>query len=199
MTPIGRSTDIARLIDTSALSQTGKDRARALFRRLAEVEAAIHQVPLDQVHLHEVGAIDSIIDIVGVVFAMEWFGIDDVVAAPLNVGGGTIRIAHGTYPVPAPATLKLLTGVPIYNGGPDMELVTPTGALLVTGYARAFGPDAADVHDRGRLRRGHARSAGATQRAAGAGGRPRGCGRDGPSAGSAGPAPSCRSTARSTT
>ncbi len=132
--------EIAQLIDSSALSSAGKDRAKALFRRLAEAEAAIHQTSLDQVHLHEVGATDSIIDILGVVFAMEWFGIDDVVAAPLNVGGGTVRIAHGTFPVPAPATLRLLVGAPIYNGGPDVELVTPTGALLVTAYARAFGP-----------------------------------------------------------
>ncbi len=97
-------------------------------------------MPLERVHLHEVGALDSIIDIVGNVFAMEWFGIDDVVASPLNVGGGTVKIAHGRYPVPAPATAALLRGTPIYNGGPDKELVTPTGAALVTSFARTFGP-----------------------------------------------------------
>jgi uncharacterized protein (TIGR00299 family) protein len=97
-------------------------------------------MPLDQVHLHEVGAVDSIIDVVGAVFAMEWFGIEDVVVSPLNVGSGTVEIAHGTFPVPAPATLRLLTGVPIYSRGPRAELVTPTGALLLSGYARAFGP-----------------------------------------------------------
>ena len=90
-------------------------------------------------HLHEVGAIDSIIDIVGAVYGFEWFGIDDIVASPLNVGGGTVRCAHGVFPVPAPATVRLLSGVPIYGNG-TTELVTPTGALLITGYARQFGP-----------------------------------------------------------
>jgi uncharacterized protein (TIGR00299 family) protein len=132
--------EIGHLIGHSALSAEGKARAIELFQRIGEAEAAIHGTPIDQVHLHEVGALDSIIDIVGVVFAMEWFGVADVVASPLNVGGGTIEIAHGRYPVPAPATARLLTGVPIHGGGPQVELVTPTGALLVSAYARAYGP-----------------------------------------------------------
>ncbi len=131
--------EIRHLIGHSALSAAGKARAIALFQRIGEAEAAIHGTPIDQVHLHEVGALDSIIDIVGAVFAMEWFGIEDVVASPLNVGGGTVDIAHGRYPVPAPATARLLAGVPIYGGGPDVELVTPTGALLVSAYARGYG------------------------------------------------------------
>jgi len=131
--------EIAHLIRHSALSTAGKEKAIALFGRLGETEAAIHGVAIDKIHLHEVGAIDSIIDIVGVVYAMEWFGIDDIVVAPLNVGGGTIDIAHGRFPVPAPATAALLRGVPTYNGGPDVELVTPTGALLVAAYARSYG------------------------------------------------------------
>ena len=136
-----RSLDhIAQLIEQSSLSEKGKVRARGLFQRLGEAEAAIHGVPLDRVHLHEVGALDSIIDIVGLVFALEWFGIDDVVGSPLNVGGGTVQIAHGRFPVPAPATLRLLEKAPIYNGGPDVELVTPTGALILSEYATAFGP-----------------------------------------------------------
>jgi uncharacterized protein (TIGR00299 family) protein len=128
------------LIDHSALSAGGKARASAMVLRLAEAEAAIHDVPVSQVHLHEVGAIDSIIDIVGAVFAFEWMGIDDVVSSPLNVGGGRVTIAHGTYPVPAPATLRLLSGVPVYGGEPQSELVTPTGALVVSSYAKAYGP-----------------------------------------------------------
>ena len=132
--------EIARLIEQSSLSKAGKQRAVALFHRIGEAEAAIHNMPLDRIHLHEIGALDSIIDIVGAVFAFEWFGIDDVVASPLNVGGGTITIAHGTYPVPAPATLALLTGVPTYSRGPQVELVTPTGALLVSDYAKSYGP-----------------------------------------------------------
>ena len=109
--------EIAHLIGHSSLSPAGKDRAVALFQRIGAAEAAIHDMPIEEVHLHEVGAVDSIIDIVGVVFAMEWFGIDDVVASPLNVGGGSVQIAHGTYPVPAPATLRLLEGAPVYSSG----------------------------------------------------------------------------------
>jgi uncharacterized protein (TIGR00299 family) protein len=132
--------DIAALIDRSALSAAGKARANALFRRLGEVEAAIHGVPPDRVHLHEVGALDSIVDIVGAVHAMECLGADRIVASPLNVGSGTVRAAHGVYPVPAPATLQLLSGAPVYAGPQKAEMVTPTGALLVAGYASAFGP-----------------------------------------------------------
>jgi uncharacterized protein (TIGR00299 family) protein len=132
--------EIAHLIGQSALSNAGKERATAMFRRIAEAEAAIHDMSIDEVHLHEVGAVDSIIDIVAAVYAMEWFAIDDVVASPLNVGSGTVRMAHGTFPVPAPATLRLLAGAPIYSSGPQAELVTPTGALIVTTYARSYGP-----------------------------------------------------------
>jgi uncharacterized protein (TIGR00299 family) protein len=132
--------DINRLIDGSALSPAGRDRAKELFARLGEAEAAIHGTSLEQVHLHEVGALDSIIDVVGTVFAMETLGAVRVVASPLNVGGGTVRTAHGVYPVPAPATLRLLKDAPIYAGAQKVEMVTPTGALLITGYAQEFGP-----------------------------------------------------------
>jgi hypothetical protein len=97
-------------------------------------------MPVEQVHLHEVGAIDSIVDIVGAVFGLQWFGADRIVASPLNVGGGMVRSAHGVFPVPAPATLRLLEGVPVYSSGVQMETVTPTGALLVAGHAVEFGP-----------------------------------------------------------
>jgi len=132
--------EIFGLIDTSALSPSGRDRAKALFRRLAEAEAEIHQMPVDRVHLHEVGALDSIIDIVGAVFALEWVGADRIVCSPLNVGGGMVRSAHGLFPVPAPATVKLLGDAPVYGGAVQNELVTPTGALIATGYASSFGP-----------------------------------------------------------
>ena len=140
--------EIAHLIGHSSLSAAAKSRAVALFARLAEAEAAIHNMPVEQVHLHEVGALDSIIDITGAVFALEWFGIDDIVASPLNVGGGTVEIAHGTFPVPAPATLRLLTGAPTYSSGVQAELLTPTGALLLTSYARSYGPMPAMTVDR---------------------------------------------------
>jgi uncharacterized protein (TIGR00299 family) protein len=110
-----------------------------MFQRLGEAEAAIHQMPVDQVHLHEVGALDSIIDIVGAVFAMEWAGADRVVCSPLNVGGGMVQSAHGLFPVPAPATVKLLGTAPVYGGPIQKEMVTPTGALIATTYADAFG------------------------------------------------------------
>ena len=132
--------EIFKIIDRSALSAAGRDRAKALFRRLAEVEASIHQMPIDRVHLHEVGALDSIIDIVGSVFAIEWFGAGAVVCSPLNVGGGTVESAHGRFPVPAPATMRLLEGVPIYAGAVQQELVTPTGALIAAAYATSYGP-----------------------------------------------------------
>ena len=130
---------IVNAIRRSSLSAPGQARAVHLFERLAEAESAIHGTPIEQVHLHEVGALDSIVDIVGAVFGFEWFGIDDIVASPLNVGGGMVQCAHGTFPVPAPATARLLQGVPVYGRGTS-ELVTPTGALLVTSYAKAFGP-----------------------------------------------------------
>ncbi len=98
--------EIDKLIGQSSLSAPAQQRARSLFQRLGEAEASIHQVPVEQIHLHEVGALDSIIDIVGAVFALEWFGADRVVSSPLNVGGGMVESAHGTFPVPAPATVK---------------------------------------------------------------------------------------------
>jgi uncharacterized protein (TIGR00299 family) protein len=131
--------EIERLIDGSALVPAGKQRAKALFTRLAEAEAAIHGTPLDRVHLHEVGALDSIIDIVGTVYALDAMGIGRVTASPLNVGSGTISSAHGLYPVPAPATTLLLKDVPIYSGPQNTELVTPTGALLVSAFAESYG------------------------------------------------------------
>ena len=132
--------EITSLIDRSSLSRTARDRAKAMFQRLAAAEAAVHQMPVEQVHLHEVGALDSIIDIVGIVFAMEWAAADRVVVSPLNVGGGMVHSAHGHFPVPAPATVRLLGDAPIYSGAVQKELVTPTGALIATTFASSFGP-----------------------------------------------------------
>ena len=132
--------EITAAIEGSALSRAGKGKAVRLFYRLAEAEAAIHNMPLERVHLHEVGALDSIVDIVGAVHGFEWLAADRIVCSPLNVGSGMVRCAHGRFPVPAPATARLLTGVPIYAGEVALEMVTPTGALLVTEYAESFGP-----------------------------------------------------------
>ncbi|HET9705014.1 MAG TPA: nickel pincer cofactor biosynthesis protein LarC [Vicinamibacterales bacterium] len=132
--------EIYAAINRSSLSDAGKSKAVRMFRRLGEVESAIHGIPLDRIHLHEVGALDSIIDIVGAVFALEWFKADRIVVSPMNVGGGMIRSAHGVFPVPAPATVALLKDAPVYSSGIQAELLTPTGALVLTEYANAFGP-----------------------------------------------------------
>jgi uncharacterized protein (TIGR00299 family) protein len=138
---------IKKRIDQSELSEPGKARAKQLFDRLAAAEAAIHNMPVEKVHLHEVGALDSIVDIVGCVFALEWFGASRIVVSPLNVGSGTVKTAHGIYPIPAPATLRLLRDVPVYSGHVAAELVTPTGALVLTDYASGYGPMPAMIVD----------------------------------------------------
>ncbi|MBM3806745.1 MAG: nickel pincer cofactor biosynthesis protein LarC [Acidimicrobiia bacterium] len=130
---------IIAAIDRSALKDAAKARAIKMFRRLGEAEAAIHDTTLEKVHLHEVGALDSIIDIVGCAFAMEWFNADRVVVSPINVGGGMVKVAHGVFPVPALATVALLKDAPVYSSGIQMETLTPTGALILTEYATAFG------------------------------------------------------------
>ena len=132
--------EIAAAIEQSGLSRDGKDRAIHLFRRLADAEAAIHDMPVERVHLHEVGALDSIVDIVGTVFGLEWLGASKVVSSPVNVGSGVVHCEHGVFPVPAPATARLLQGAPIYSGAVASELTTPTGALIVTSYATSYGP-----------------------------------------------------------
>jgi pyridinium-3,5-bisthiocarboxylic acid mononucleotide nickel chelatase len=130
---------ILHLVGHAKLSPAARARASRLFTRLAEAEAAIHNMSVEHVHLHEVGAVDSIIDIVGCVVAFEWFGANTVVVSPLNVGSGQVSIAHGVFPVPAPATLRLLAGAPIYSEGPAVELLTPTGALVLSDYATSYG------------------------------------------------------------
>jgi uncharacterized protein (TIGR00299 family) protein len=131
---------IKKRIDQSALSAAGKARAKALFDRLAAAEADIHNTSIEKVHLHEVGALDSIIDIVGCVFALEWFAATRVVVSPLNVGSGMVKTAHGVYPVPAPATQRLVGSAPVYGSDIPVELLTPTGALVLTDYASEYGP-----------------------------------------------------------
>ena len=133
-------THIAAMIEKAPLSARVKEQATAIFRRLGEVEAAIHGTTLEKVHFHEVGALDSIADIVGNCSALEQLGIDELHCSALNVGGGTIECDHGTLPVPAPATVELLKGLPIYSSGVQAELVTPTGAAIVATLGRGFGP-----------------------------------------------------------
>jgi uncharacterized protein (TIGR00299 family) protein len=131
--------DIVRLLEASGLPAEVKEETEALFVRLAEAEAAVHGTSPERVHFHEVGAVDSIVDIVGGVLALRWLEADRFVSSPLNVGSGTVKMAHGTFPVPPPATARLVAGVPVYGEGKG-ELLTPPGALLVTAHAADYGP-----------------------------------------------------------
>lgn len=130
---------ILEMIDRAALSSRAKDWAKRIFTRLGEAEAKVHGVPLEKVHFHEVGAADSIVDIVGSVFALDYLGVDRVFASAIPTGTGTIRIAHGEVAVPAPATAELLRGVPILPCEVAMEMTTPTGAAFITTLAASFG------------------------------------------------------------
>jgi uncharacterized protein (TIGR00299 family) protein len=128
---------IRRLIAESGLTAPVKERATRLFQRLGEAEAKIHGVPVDRVHFHEVGAVDSIVDLVGAAAAIEHLAPERLTCGPANVGSGRVKTAHGELPVPAPATAELLRGVPIY-GGPGGELTTPTGAVLLAELVDEF-------------------------------------------------------------
>ncbi|MEX2260921.1 MAG: nickel pincer cofactor biosynthesis protein LarC [Bryobacteraceae bacterium] len=130
---------ILRMIENGAIPARAKQYASDVFRRLGEAEAGVHLTSIEKVHFHEVGAIDSIADIVGACVGLDLLGIDRLMCSPLNVGGGTVMTSHGLLPVPAPATATLLTGRPVYSRGPEVELTTPTGAAVVTTLASAFG------------------------------------------------------------
>jgi uncharacterized protein (TIGR00299 family) protein len=132
--------DILELIDKSAAPDGVKQNAAAVFQRLGEAEAKVHGIPLAKVHFHEVGAVDSICDIVGACAGFHLLGVDAIYSSPLNVGSGTVNTEHGVLPVPAPATAELLTGKPIYARGPALELTTPTGAAIAATLAKDFGP-----------------------------------------------------------
>jgi uncharacterized protein (TIGR00299 family) protein len=132
--------DILELIDKSTAPDRVKQNAAAVFQRLGEAEAKVHGIPLAKVHFHEVGAVDSICDIVGACAGFHLLGVDAIYSSPLNVGSGTVNTEHGVLPVPAPATAELLTGKPIYARGPALELTTPTGAAIAATLAKDFGP-----------------------------------------------------------
>ena len=130
--------EIRRIISAAAISEPAKQRAIAIFEALGEAEAKIHNVPVENVHFHEVGAVDAMVDVVCAAVGSESLGVDEIVCSPLNVGGGMVQCAHGTFPVPAPATLELLKDAPVYSSGVQAELVTPTGAAIVKTLARRF-------------------------------------------------------------
>src|SRR5579859_1782275 len=134
---------ILEILQKSKLSPKVRERAAAIFQKLGEAEASVHDVPIEKIHFHEVGAVDAIVDIVGACIGFEALGIDQFACSPLNVGGGTAKMAHGILPVPAPATAKLLQGKPTYSNGVQKELVTPTGAAIVATLCASFGPQPA--------------------------------------------------------
>lgn len=131
---------ILEILRNSQLAPVVRDRAAAIFTKLGEAEARVHDVPLEKIHFHEVGAVDAIVDIVGACIGFDFLGIEKFACSPLNVGGGTVRMAHGLLPVPAPATANLLQGKPTYSSGVQKELVTPTGAAIVATLCDSFGP-----------------------------------------------------------
>jgi pyridinium-3,5-bisthiocarboxylic acid mononucleotide nickel chelatase len=134
---------ILAIIEKSGLDANVKARASSIFAKLGEAEASVHDVPLEKIHFHEVGAVDAIVDIVGASIGFAALGIESFSCSALNVGGGTAKTAHGVLPVPAPATARLLMGKPTYSNGLQKELVTPTGAAIVATVCEHFGPQRA--------------------------------------------------------
>jgi uncharacterized protein (TIGR00299 family) protein len=131
---------ILKIIAAAPISDSAKSTASAIFSALGEAEAKVHNIPVEKVHFHEVGAADAIVDIVCAAVGAEALGVGQFLASPLNVGGGTVHCNHGVMPIPAPATLELLKGAPVYSGEVQKELVTPTGAAIVCTLAASFGP-----------------------------------------------------------
>jgi len=130
---------IVDLIGAAGLPGRARETATAVFRLLGKAEAKIHDVVIEKVHFHEVGAVDSICDIVGACAAFDLLDVDEIHSSPVNVGSGTVKTEHGILPVPAPATAELLTGKPVYARGPSVELTTPTGAAIAVALATEFG------------------------------------------------------------
>lgn len=132
--------DILKIIYDSRLTDRVKDRAAKIFSRLAQAEAQVHNVPLEKIHFHEVGALDAIVDVVGAAICFDLLGIEHFVCSPLHVGSGTVDMAHGRFPVPPPAVVELLKAAPIYSTEIKGELVTPTGAAIITTVCDEYGP-----------------------------------------------------------
>jgi uncharacterized protein (TIGR00299 family) protein len=131
-------TEIRGIISAASISDGAKKTAVAIFEALGRAEAKIHNTSVERVHFHEVGAVDAMVDIVCAAVGAEALGVDEIICSPLNVGGGTVKCAHGTFPVPVPATVELLVDAPVYSSGLQAELVTPTGAAIVKTLARRF-------------------------------------------------------------
>jgi pyridinium-3,5-bisthiocarboxylic acid mononucleotide nickel chelatase len=132
--------DVKRIIDASGLSERVKQRAVQIFTRLAEAEARVHNEPVDDVHFHEVGALDAIVDVVGAAICFDALQIERFMSSPLHTGSGMVQMAHGTFPIPPPAVTELLRGVPFYSSEVKGELLTPTGAAIITTVCDQYGP-----------------------------------------------------------
>ena len=132
--------EIKEIISRAAISEGAKKTSLAIFQALGEAEAKIHNTDIEKIHFHEVGAVDAMVDIVCAAVGAEALQVDEWICSPLNVGGGTVKCAHGTFPVPAPATVELLRGAPVYSSGLNFELVTPTGAAIVQTITKRFAP-----------------------------------------------------------
>ena len=132
--------DILKILEASELPSDVRTTATRIFKRLAEAEAKVHGIPVERVHFHEVGALDTIADVVGAVVCFKASGAEALYSSDVNVGSGFVKTAHGILPVPAPATLELLSGAPVYSSGIKSELVTPTGAAILSEFCSGFGP-----------------------------------------------------------
>ena len=132
--------DIRRIIEASGVTDAAKDLSLRIFTRLAQAEARVHNEPIEKVHFHEVGALDAIVDVVGAAICFDLLKIDRFVSSPLHVGSGMIEMAHGRFPIPPPAVTELLRGVPFYSGDIKGELLTPTGAAIITTVCQEYGP-----------------------------------------------------------
>ncbi|MGE5239997.1 MAG: nickel pincer cofactor biosynthesis protein LarC [Chloroflexota bacterium] len=132
--------DIKETIDSASLSHHVKQKGLEIFKILFEAEAEVHDQPFDRVHLHELGGVDCIVDIFGTVIGLDMLGVSRILTSPVNLGSGTVKTAHGTLPVPAPATLALLKGYPVYSFTAPFELTTPTGAALIRGLGASAAP-----------------------------------------------------------
>ena len=130
--------EIRGIIGRAGISETAKQKAIRIFEVLGTAEAKVHNTGIENIHFHEVGAVDAIVDITCAAVGAEALGVDTIVCSPLNVGGGTVKCAHGTFPIPAPATLEILRNAPVYSGEIQKELVTPTGAAIVSVLASRF-------------------------------------------------------------
>ena len=138
--PLRHLSDLLQLLEAMPLPPRVRERSAAAFRRLAAAEAAVHGIPVEQVHFHEVGAVDTLVDVTGAFHALHSLDVSRVTCGPLPWFSGTVTCAHGVLPLPAPATLELLKGKPVFPSGITREIITPTGALILDQCVDAFAP-----------------------------------------------------------